>query len=526
MSLFDNQSVSTNTSLRDAESGENNFSQRLTFYLLPPLVLIVLLPVYRLLKIYSHHVTKHAPAVVKGNLPLSGAWGFWGARWDWCKSARDLSATGNYSFHVGRHHVIGLSGHEGRKVFFETKELGLVEGYAALFGEAPSIQERDKINGSDEHTSPFNRRMAWSQKTDQLQKILPIVIADVRDGIETLSSDAQGLTNPFDSIYRLVFKLTIRLVGAEELAEDPVLRRKFEGYFTMLDETAGPISAMFPRFPWPSMIKRFYAGARMYMILDKIVKERRQTGRKPEDPLQNLLDRGDGMTEIVYFVTGALFAGQLNTGVNAAYVLCYLATSSEWLARIRAEVHAAAAKYSKHDSNASLLDKLGDLPLDAWESEFPLIQMCLRDSIRLNMPGVFFRKNLSNRAIPTGHGNEVIPPASFPIYHVADAHRDPEVWAQPDKWDPARYLPDRAEDGKKSRIYLGWGTGRHPCQGMRFAKLEANIITAYFVAAFDFAGGLEDESGKRLAEMDNGNINDIANNVPKKQYFLRFTRRE
>jgi cytochrome P450 len=394
-----------------------------------------------------------------------------------------------------------------------------------LFGEAPSIQERDPLNGLDEHTSPFNRRMAWSQKTDQLHKILPIVVADVRDGIDTLSKDASGATNPFDSIYRLIFKLTICLVGAEELAEDSVLRRKFEGYFTMLDDTAGPISAIFPRFPWPSMIKRFYAGIRMYMILDNIVKTRKKTGKKPDDPLQNLLDRGDSMTEIVYFVTGALFAGQLNTGVNAAYALCYLATSPEWLARIRAEVQEATGKYGTKAPNASLLDKLSSLSLEVGESEFPLIQLCLRDSIRLNMHGVFVRKNLSICSIPTGHGDEIIPPGSFPIYHVADAHRDSEVWADPDKWDPARYLPERAEDKKKPRIYQGWGVGRHPCQGMRFAKLEVSIITAFFVAALDFGGGLEDENGVSLGEMENGNIDDIANNVPRKPFYIRFTKK-
>lgn len=145
-----------------------------------------------------------------------------------------------------------------------------------MFGEAPSIQERDPLNGLDEYTSPFNRRISWSQKTDQLHKILRIVVVDVRDGIDTLSKDLSGATNLLGSIYRLIFKLTIRLVGAEELAEELVLRRKFEGYFTMLGEIAGPISAMFPRFPWLSMIKRFYAGTRIYVILDNIVKTRKK----------------------------------------------------------------------------------------------------------------------------------------------------------------------------------------------------------------------------------------------------------
>lgn len=59
---------------------------------------------------------------------------------------------------------------------------------------------------------------------------------------------------------------------------------------------------------------------------------------------------------------------------------------------------------------------------------------------------------------------------------------------------------------------------------MRFAKLEQNIITAYFVTAFDFH--LEDEQGTRLMEMEHGDIDAIANHVPKKPYFLKLTRRE
>lgn len=44
---------------------------------------------------------------------------------------------------------------------------------------------------------------------------------------------------------------------------------------------------------------------------------------------------------------------------------------------------------------------------------------------------------------------------------------DPSVYPNPEKWDPSRYLPDRAEDKKVSMGYLGWGIARHPCLGMR-----------------------------------------------------------
>lgn len=131
MAFFEGQPASVNVTIETTGGSGQELSQRVALYLISAIILITVLPVYRLLKIYSHEVPTNAPPVAKGNLPFSGAWGFWGARWDWCKSVRDWSPTGNYSFHVGRHHVVGLSGDEGRQVFFDSKELGLVEGYAS-----------------------------------------------------------------------------------------------------------------------------------------------------------------------------------------------------------------------------------------------------------------------------------------------------------------------------------------------------------------------------------------------------------
>lgn len=34
-------------------------------------------------------------------------------------------------------------------------------------------------------------------------------------------------------------------------------------------------------------------------------------------------------------------------------------------------------------------------------------------------------------------------------------------------FDPTRFLPDRAEDKKVPHAFLGWGSGRHPCLGMK-----------------------------------------------------------
>lgn len=80
------------------------------------------------------------------------------------------------------------------------------------------------------------------------------------------------------------------------------------------------------------------------------------------------------------------------------------------------------------------------------------------------MLGTAFRKNISGHDIPTGMGDEVIPPGAFIAYHTADVSLNPTIYADPLKWDPSRYLPDRAEGKNRPHSYIGWGSGRHPCR--------------------------------------------------------------
>ena len=127
-----------------------------------------------------------------------------------------------------------------------------------------------------------------------------------------------------------------------------------------------------------------------------------------------------------------------------------------------------------------------NVPANAGEGEFPIVDMCLKDSIRLQMNGAAFRKNISGKDIPLNKdGSEVIPKDSYVTLSAGDGHYNPAFFENPDEWDPSRYMPDRQEDKNGVHGFFGWGVGRHPCLGMRFAKMEVNVIIAFFVAYFE-----------------------------------------
>lgn len=110
--------------------------------------------------------------------------------------------------------------------------------------------------------------------------------------------------------------------------------------------------------------------------------------------------------------------------------MSYLATSREWLAKANDEVRSNAARYAKNP-NTPLLQQLDNVPIEAWEAEFPVIDMCLRDSLRLNLLGRAFRRNISGKSIHTGNGDEVIPPDAFVTYAPGDIHHDLEIYLDP-----------------------------------------------------------------------------------------------
>lgn len=88
----------------------------------------VLLTLYTLIHTYLRAPPRNAPKPVDRNYPITGAFGFWTKRWDFYRNSVRRSPTGHFTFHVGPHTVVGLSGEKGRKTFFENKSLGFSEG--------------------------------------------------------------------------------------------------------------------------------------------------------------------------------------------------------------------------------------------------------------------------------------------------------------------------------------------------------------------------------------------------------------
>lgn len=159
----------------------------------------------------------------------------------------------------------------------------------------------------------------------------------------------------------------------------------------------------------------------------------------------------------------------MNTGMNAAWLPVFLSMTKDWKAKVVAEIDGVISRHRKFpDQKPSAV--LGTLSLDVWQTEFPiLVDLCLRESVRLTIRGAPVRKNDTGSDVfldgnDSEKNTEVIPDGSYATFLLDLVHFNPQIYPEPLRFDPGRYEPDRAEDKKVPYAFIGWGVGRHPCR--------------------------------------------------------------
>ena len=188
-------------------------------------------------------------------------------------------------------------------------------------------------------------------------------------------------------------------------------------------------------------------------------------------------------------------------------MLIHLAIHPEWKEKCKKEIQDLLSCHPGDSlSFTTLHEKLRAIPVSAWEDELPTLEACIRETQRISMGGVAFRRNVRE---DIKIGGQVVKRGDFLAYGTSEVHLNPEYYPEPYKYDPGRWLrPDLVPNAVYP--FLGWGVGRHPCTGMKVAKLELKLISAMFLMRYEY--DLVDKSGKfpdPLPVPDRNNIHQV-----------------
>jgi pentalenene oxygenase len=145
-------------------------------------------------------------------------------------------------------------------------------------------------------------------------------------------------------------------------------------------------------------------------------------------------------------------AGTENTATVLAWVLYELARHPAIEADVLAELEGV----------------LGDRPITfADAGQLPVLDRVIKEVLRLHVTGFLLtRRTLTETKL----GPWTLPAGTNLAYCQHALHRDPDLYPEPLRFDPDRWL-DSAQKPPPGAL-LPWGAGKHRCIGDRFAMLE------------------------------------------------------
>lgn len=90
------------------------------------------------------------------------------------------------------------------------------------------------------------------------------------------------------------------------------------------------------------------------------------------------------------------------------------------------------------------------------------MEMCIKESLRL-YPSVPLVGRLASQDLTTPSGF-VIPKGVEILVHIYDLHRNSDIYPDPEKFDPDRFLPENTAD-RHPFAYLPFSGGPRNCIG-------------------------------------------------------------
>ncbi|MEW6735276.1 MAG: cytochrome P450 [Acidobacteriota bacterium] len=83
-------------------------------------------------------------------------------------------------------------------------------------------------------------------------------------------------------------------------------------------------------------------------------------------------------------------------------------------------------------------------------------------------------------------GQYTIPPATLVFLSIGLLGYDSESWSSPDRFDPERFSPARAENKSPRHLFFPFGHGPHTCIGLQLATLEMKLFWHRLLTRYKF----------------------------------------
>ena len=278
----------------------------------------------------------------------------------------------------------------------------------------------------------------------------------------------------YPAVKRALFEQAAQVfLGVEAGAESARLAKLFD----LLIQGAGtPFRVPLPGTKWRRCLD---ARRELEGYLRAELPRRRAQGRV--DLFSRLCDASDEDTgarlddeEIVDHMIFIVFAAHDTTASGLSSMIDELSARPELLARVVRSCRELAPEQPEHGLGWGQLDEL------------KLIDGCFREALRLNPPV----PSLVRRTVRSCElGGHALPPRAPVTVVVREVHTDPELWPQPERFDPDRFDAGRQPEAggcpRHRHAWLSFGAGSHRCIGAELAMQQVKVMCYQLFRRFE-----------------------------------------
>ncbi|ANK81965.1 MAG: hypothetical protein TEF_15045 [Rhizobiales bacterium NRL2] len=271
--------------------------------------------------------------------------------------------------------------------------------------------------------------------------------------------------------YPQIKQLTLDLGASVFLGIDagPEARRINQAF---VDEVAASIAVVRKPVPGLKMYKGVKARQFLSELFARLIEERRGSETEGDDMFSQLCraESEDGRMltdqEIIDHMNFLLMAAHDTTTSSLTTMIWALAAHPEWQERIRREIA-----------------EIGGAELGYEDvSRMDVAERAFKEALRMIPPVPFIPRRVvrefefQGQRIPAGANVSVSP---------GYVHMMPELWTDPQKFDPDRFSPNRAEDKNHKFAWAPFGGGAHKCLGMHFAYMQVKAFAFQLLQRFE-----------------------------------------
>ncbi|KRT80978.1 cytochrome P450 [Oryctes borbonicus] len=179
-----------------------------------------------------------------------------------------------------------------------------------------------------------------------------------------------------------------------------------------------------------------------------------------------------------------LFAGSESTGITSSWTLFLLGNNPD----IQEKAYEEVVRVLKDKPIPTTLAELNELKY---------LERVLKESLRLYPVLPFVIRQLTEDVELDGYK---IPTGTQAILHIAQVHRDPQQFPDPNKFDPGRFLPENIKK-RHPFSYIPFSAGPRNCIGQKFAIHEEKTFLAAIIKKFKITSKETPEEKRLFAHL-------------------------